>query len=204
MKHPRPDLSLAVSRETGERLATFVDVLLTWNRRINLVAHADEHAIWKRHVDDSLQLIPWLGSAAAYADIGTGGGFPGLIVAIASGLPAHLIEADQRKAAFLREAARLTSTAVTVHACRAEAVTRVRVPLITARAVAPVNELLGLAAPLLEWGGSCLFLKGRRVEDELTSARRHWHITVDRAASRTDPDGSVLRIHGIRRVECGA
>jgi 16S rRNA (guanine527-N7)-methyltransferase len=132
--------------------------------------------------------------------LGSGAGFPGLILALATRVPFDLIEADQRKAAFLREAARVTDAPVRVHATRIEAAGVAPAPLVTARAVAPLSKLLALAAPLLAPGGQCLFLKGASVQSELTHAATQWHMHVERIPSRTAPDASILRISDPSRV----
>ena len=188
----------SVSRETLER---FADLLLRWNRHLNLISRRDEPLIWERHIADSLQLAELISPRPARAiDIGSGGGFPGLVLSIATGIPFDLIEADQRKAAFLLEAARKLNAPVRVYACRAEAAPLLPAGLITARAVAPLSALLALAAPLLAPGGFCLFLKGSRVDDELTAAGAKWHMQVQQLPSRT-PGGSILRITDLIRVQ---
>ena len=188
----------SVSRETLER---FVELLLRWNRRLNLISRHDEATVWERHIEDSLQLAALMAPRPDRAiDIGSGAGFPGFVLAIATGVTFDLIEADQRKAAFLHEAARRLNVPVRVHAARAETVQLPPAPLVTARAVAPLPTLLGLAAPLLAPGGVCLFLKGAHVDDELTAAGAEWHIQVQRLPSRT-PGGSILRITEPVRVQ---
>ncbi len=190
-----------VSRETLERLILFGDLLLRWNRTINLISRADEANLWPRHIADSLQLIthmPTLDSPAI--DLGSGAGFPGLVLAIATGTKFHLIEADTRKATFLREAARATAAAVTIHACRIEAATLAPSPLITARALAPLSSLLTLAAPFLAQSGICLFPKGRDAELELTDAARAWNMRVEKIPSQVDRSGVILRISEVARV----
>jgi 16S rRNA (guanine527-N7)-methyltransferase len=194
-----------VPRETRARLDAFATLLLRWNRVINLIARGDEPEIWQRHIADSLQLVPFISPGTARAiDLGTGGGFPGLALAIATQIPFDLVEADQRKAAFLREAGRALGVKVTVHAVRAEAVKLEPAPLITSRALAPLPRLLTLSAPLLSPGGICLFLKGVNVESELTSAAREWHMHVERVTSQTAPGASILRISDIARVHDNA
>ncbi len=187
---------VCVSRETHERLLIFAALLTRWTPRVNLVARADVPRLWERHIQDSLQLLPLLSPASAGLDLGSGGGFPGLVLAIAGALRFDLVEADQRKAAFLREAARETDAAVTVHACRIEALT-VTSKLITARALAPLSQLLPLVSPLLEAGGECLFHKGVRAEQELKLASANWQFDVNRFASASNPDGVILQIRGI-------
>lgn len=185
-----------VPRETRERLLTFERLLRRWNAHINLVAPASLDDLWHRHIDDSLQLAPLLPKTGLAIDIGSGAGFPGLILALATGLPFLLVEADQRKAAFLREAARATATVVEVAACRIEAVRRTG-DVVTARALAPLPRLLALAAPLLRPDGVCLFLKGADAAAELADAQTHWRFIAEQHASITHPDGVILRLHGI-------
>jgi 16S rRNA (guanine527-N7)-methyltransferase len=190
-----------VSRETLAELEKFSALLLRWNRTVNLIAPRDEPLLWKRHIADSLQLVPLIRQPCDRAiDLGSGAGFPGLILALATNIPFDLIEADQRKAAFLREAARITGARVRVHAVRIEAAKLPPAPLITARGLAPLPKLLDLAAPFLAPGGQCLFLKGANVQTELTHAAAQWHMQAERIPSRTAPDARVLRISDLRRV----
>lgn len=204
MKHPFPSAELAalgVSRETSARLEAYVATLESWSQRLNLIGRHDLGAIWPRHVLDSLQLLPLIRPGLSHAiDLGSGAGFPGLILAIASGIRFHLVESDQRKAAFLREAARITGAPATIHPQRIETLQITPAPLITARALAPLNRLLPLAAPLLAEGGECLFLKGAQVEAELDEARQDWHMDVHRHPSRTSPDATILQIRGLRHA----
>ena len=193
--------ALDVSRETQDRLSIFVDCLLRWNRTVNLISRKDESEVWQRHVHDSLQITHWMHPTPTRAiDLGSGGGFPGLVAAIATGIPFDLVEADQRKAAFLREAARLTRAPATVHAVRIEKLVLQPASLVTARALAPLALLLSLAGRFVAPGGYCLFLKGAGVESELTAASAQWHMRVERIASQTSPDASVLRISEILPV----
>jgi 16S rRNA (guanine(527)-N(7))-methyltransferase RsmG len=183
------------------RLRGFAELLWRWNGRINLVGQTDPATLWTRHILDSAQLAPLLPTTPdVLVDFGSGAGFPGLVLAIVAGWRAHLIEADARKAAFLREAARLTAADVVVHVARAEDAAVRQAPVVTARALAPLPRLLALAAPALAPQGLCLFPKGRRVLDELTAARREWHMEVEQFPSRTDPAATLLRIREIRPV----
>ena len=187
-----------VSREKIRQLCA---LLLRWNRTINLISRDDEPLIWERHVADSIQLVTLMTPPPGRAiDLGSGAGFPGLILALASGVPFELIEADRRKAAFLRQAVRLTDAPATVHPVRIQAARLAPAPLITARALAPLPRLLDLAAPFLAPGGQCLFLKGAGVEAELTDAARQWHMRVQQIPSRTAPNASILRISNLSRV----
>jgi 16S rRNA (guanine527-N7)-methyltransferase len=191
----------SVSNDCRERLGRFVDLLTKWNASVNLSARGDLPAIWARHIADSLQLAPLLLPRPERAiDLGSGGGFPGLILAVATGIPFDLIEADQRKAAFLREAARVVAAPATIHARRIEEAPVARASVVTARALAPLPKLLDLAAPKLDPGGYCLFLKGRTSKAELTAAAAGWHMRVEQFPSTTDPSATILRVSEISRV----
>jgi 16S rRNA (guanine527-N7)-methyltransferase len=194
---PAPPLEAA----TTARLDAFTDLLLRWNARINLVADRDAEAVRTRHIADSLQLLPLLPEGdGPVGDLGSGGGFPGLVLAIASRRPFHLVESDRRKAAFLTEAAaQLGLTHVRVHPQRIEAARLPPLAAVTARALAPLTDLLPHAARLLAPGGIALFPKGRTAEDELTAALMHWTLRVERFQSRTAPDATLLRLSEIRR-----
>ncbi len=184
------------------RLHRFVDLLLRWNASLNLIAARDASSVWERHVADSLQLVPLMPPGITRAsDLGTGGGFPGLVLAIATNVAFDLVESDRRKAAFLRTAVLETGAPATVHACRIEDAVLPPTRLVTARALAPLPRLLPLAARLLADDGTCLLLKGAKVETELTAAAKDWDMAVDRTPSRTSPDGVVLRITGLRRLQ---
>jgi 16S rRNA (guanine(527)-N(7))-methyltransferase RsmG len=200
VKHPRDEPPFGVSRGTEERLRAYVDLLLQWNRRINLVSARSAEDVWRRHVVDSLQLLPLLPAGPApLLDIGAGAGFPGLVLAAATGRGASLVEADKRKAAFLLEASgRLGLAGVEVHAKRIEDVELPRARLLTARALAPLPTLLRHAHALLAPDGAALFPKGRTAEEELTSASRDWMMRVERFPSRTDPASTIFRISEIR------
>ncbi len=172
-----------------------------WSSRIQLVAAGDLDHLWPRHIEDSLQLAPLIPAGADRAiDIGSGAGFPGLVLAIATGLPFDLIESDQRKAAFLREAARETGAPAIVHAMRAESAQLPPAPLVTARALAPLGRLLDLATPFLAPGGTCLFPKGRSADTEIAEAARSWRFRIDRLPSHTHPEGKILRITELAHV----
>jgi 16S rRNA (guanine(527)-N(7))-methyltransferase RsmG len=200
VKHPDVT-AVEIPPEARERLERFADLLLRWNARINLISRADEATIWPRHVLDSAQLAPLIPDAAGpLIDLGSGAGFPGLVLAVLTGRRVHLVESDQRKAAFLREAARLTRADVVVHAVRAETLRLPLAPVVTARALAPIADLLPLAAPLLTPDGVCLFPKGRGVDAELTAAASGWHMRVERFPSQTSPGATLLRISEIRRA----
>jgi 16S rRNA (guanine527-N7)-methyltransferase len=190
-----------VSRETLALLQVFATLLLRWNRAVNLISRRDEADLWPRHIADSLQLIPLIPPDIRRGiDLGSGAGFPGLVLSIATGIPFDLIEADLRKAAFLREATRITGAPVTVYPVRAEVAVVPPAPLVTARALAPLPDLLNLAARFLAVGGTCIFLKGANAASELTAAAAEWHMQIERVPSQTAPDACILRISDIARV----
>jgi len=209
-----------VSRETMARLRTYADLLGKWNRAINLVARDSLADLWRRHFLDSAQLWPLLpapprGRTRVLVDLGSGAGFPGLVLAIMGAGDVHLIEADQRKSAFLNEVARATDTDIAVHNCRIEDMPLLPADVVTARACAPLARLLGLAAPFLgpamatdpamatesaiatDPGGIGLFLKGRSLERELTDSTRLWRMRFDLHPSRTDPAARILRLRSL-------
>jgi 16S rRNA (guanine527-N7)-methyltransferase len=190
-----------VSRETLERLEAYADLLRKWAKRVNLVGESTLDDLWRRHMLDSAQLwrhIPE--DARVLVDFGSGAGFPGLVLAIMGIAETHLIESNHRKGTFLREVARITGAPVTVHTARAEALSGWQADIVTARALAPLPILLEYAAPFVTPRTLCLFLKGRRVDDELTETQKGWNITYDIFSSLTDPEGSIVRLEAISRV----
>ncbi|MEP9354553.1 16S rRNA (guanine(527)-N(7))-methyltransferase RsmG [Xanthobacter sp. KR7-65] len=198
----------AVSRETFARLETIAELLAKWQKTINLVAPATLPELWGRHIADSLQLINHVPKTPLrWVDLGSGGGFPGLVVgaALAERPDAHmhLVESDTRKAAFLREAARAAGLPATVHPRRIEAVAQglaAGTDVVSARALAPLAKLLDLAEPFLMAGALGVFPKGRDAERELTDARKGWTLDCELRPSVSDPHARVLLVNGARRA----
>ena len=194
-----------VSRETLARLDAFVPMFLKWQRAVQLVAPSTLPNLWTRHIADSLQLLDLAYDAKAWVDLGTGGGFPGLLLAIARakepGWVMHLVESDARKAAFLREAARVTGASAKVHAERIESAAKRlgKVDVVTARALAPLARLVELAAPLLEQGATGIFLKTQYVGEELTETTKSWTIDSTVVPSVTDSRGRIVVIKSVAR-----
>jgi len=195
-----------VSRETEARLDRYVELLLEWQTRTNLVAPSTLPHLWTRHVSDSLQLVSLAPSAKVWVDLGSGGGFPGVVLACAlaetPGGHVHLIERNAKKAAFLREALRVTMSPGTVHlADIGDSVERVvgLADCVTARALAPLHQLIGFAEPLLKQGAKALFLKGQDVEAELTEATKYWNIKPNLHSSRTGGNGWIVELDAIER-----
>lgn len=191
-----------VSRETMARLDVIADLLTHWQKTINLIAPASLPQLWTRHIDDSLQLLDHVPATPLHwTDLGSGGGFPGLVVAAAladrEGSHVHLVESDTRKAAFLREAARKAALPVRVHPQRIEQVApalAAGTQVVSARALAPLPKLLELAAPFLAAGALGIFPKGKDAEGELTAARKGWTLDAELRPSRSDPDARVLLV----------
>jgi 16S rRNA (guanine527-N7)-methyltransferase len=195
-----------VSRETEARLDRFLDLLWTWQAKTNLVSPSTLPKLWSRHVSDSLQLLDLAPAAKNWMDLGSGGGFPGMVLACAltdrPGASVHLVERNGKKAAFLREALRVTGAPGIIHLADIEdIVDRVAGPIdcVTARAVAPLHQLIGFAEPLVKRGAKALFLKGQDVEVELTEATKYWNIKPRLHPSRTGGHGWIVELDGIER-----
>ncbi len=193
-----------VSRETAARLDRFLALLLKWQTITHLIAPSTVPTLWTRHIADSLQLIALAPNAAIWVDVGTGGGFPGLVIACAlsgtTGRLVHLIEGNAKKAAFLREAVAATEAPAVVHAVRMEKFVESftgKADIVTARAVSPLSSLLGQCLPLLRRGALGLFPKGQDVESELTVASRCWKMTADLVPSKTDPKARIVVIRAL-------
>jgi 16S rRNA (guanine527-N7)-methyltransferase len=191
-----------VSRETFSRLETYDALLRKWQAKINLVAKDSLQELWRRHFLDSAQLLPLLPPGNdPITDLGSGAGFPGLVLAMMTEREVHLVDSDQRKGAFLLECARQAGVLdrVKVHTTRIEAAHAWKAPIITARALAALDQLLNWAEPYLMPETVCLFLKGAKAEDELTLASRSWNMAATRHGSLTDPSGVILKLSGIER-----
>jgi 16S rRNA (guanine527-N7)-methyltransferase len=189
-----------VSRETESKLQGIVDNLTRWQKIKNLVGPSTLDEVWLRHIADSLQIAAAAPDAKVWADFGSGAGFPGLVIAATligvPGARVHLVESNDRKSAFLRETARLLGLPVTVHPERIEEVVN-RLPpveIVTARALAPLNDLLEMTAPLLAKGAVALFPKGQDLANELTEASKCWKIRAIELPSLTDPKARILRV----------
>ncbi|MGY8662099.1 16S rRNA (guanine(527)-N(7))-methyltransferase RsmG [Bradyrhizobium sp. UFLA05-109] len=194
-----------VSRETEERLDRYVALLREWQAKTNLVAPSTLSHLWTRHIADSLQLVSLAPSAKRWADLGSGGGFPGVVLACVMaevpGASVHLVERIAKKAAFLREAIRVACAPGVVHLAEiGDNVDRITGPVdcVTARALAPLHQLIGFAEPLVRSGAKALFPKGQDVEAELTEAAKYWTIRPKLHQSRTG-DGWIVELDTIQR-----
>jgi 16S rRNA (guanine527-N7)-methyltransferase len=195
-----------VSRETELRLDAYVDLLGQWQSKTNLVAPSTLPYLWTRHIADSLQLLSLAPQAKLWADLGSGGGFPGVVLACVladvRGARVDLVERNTKKAAFLREAARITGAPAAIHnADIGDYVESLesRIDCVTARALAPLQMLLGFAEPLVRQGATALFLKGQDVEAELTEATKYWNIEPRIHSSRTGGQGWIVELDRIDR-----
>ena len=195
-----------VSRETEVRLDRYVDLLMAWQAKTNLIAPSTLPQLWTRHISDSLQLLDLAPNARHWLDFGSGGGFPGVVLACAMAeypeATVQLVERIAKKAAFLREALRVTGApGSVVLADIGDYVDSLQAPVdcVTARAVAPLHMLLGFAAPLVQRGAKALFLKGQDVESELTEATKYWNIQPLLHPSRTGGHGWIVELNTIER-----
>jgi 16S rRNA (guanine527-N7)-methyltransferase len=196
---------IPVSRETDSRLGNFVELLTAWQKKTNLIAPGTLGEIWTRHIADSLQLFPLAPGARIWVDLGSGGGFPGIPLACllvdVPGAQMHLVESNHKKAACLREAARILALPVSVHPQRIEDFTAAfpgHADVVTARALAPLVKLLPDAYPLLKTGTRFLFPKGQDVGAELTEASRYWTIGAEMVPSKTG-DGQILVVTSLAK-----
>ncbi len=197
---------IPVSRETAERLDRYVMLLREWQAKTNLVASSTLPQLWTRHIADSLQLLSLKPDARIWLDLGSGGGFPGVVLACAlaetPGALIHLVERIAKKAAFLREAIRVTAAPGVVHLSEIGDIVEKwtgRVDCITARALAPLHQLIGFVEPLVNKGATALFLKGQDVEAELTESTKYWNIRYKLHPSRTGGQGWIVEIDQIAR-----
>jgi len=212
MKQQETLASLNVSRETEAQLNDFVALVEKWNPVINLIAKGSIPNIWSRHIEDSAQIIALAKLSDYWIDIGSGGGFPGIVVAfpgivvaiclkeISPSTCVALVESDMRKATFLRQAAALLELNCEIHSSRIESLTIAPAATLSARALAPLPSLLEYAETLVEKDGVCLFMKGQTYQDELAAAQKSWSFEHDIVQSQTDSNAAVLKIRNIRRV----
>jgi 16S rRNA (guanine527-N7)-methyltransferase len=202
----RPHHGLDVSRETLVRLHQYCDLVKKWNPAINLIAKSTVDDIWNRHILDSADLLRLAGlQQGHWVDLGSGGGFPAIVVAIIAAEAAPqvtftLIESDLRKGTFLRTVARETGTPMTVISQRIKDIPDQNADVISARAVAPLTKLLGYASQHLAPSGQCLFQKGRSWQNEIDEALENWRFSVETIPSQTNPESAVLKVRDISRA----
>jgi 16S rRNA (guanine527-N7)-methyltransferase len=195
-----------VSRETEARFEAYIDHLVRWQKIKNLVGPKTLSEVWTRHIADSAQLARFVDVDTKYlVDLGSGAGFPGLVLACLfadrPGFEAHLIESNGRKAAFLREVSRSLKLPVHVHNERIEEALQTllfRIDVLTARALAPLSELLSMYGSLPQQPRKALFLKGQDIDSELTEAAKYWSIDHEIHPSLTNSEGRILVVHAVR------
>jgi 16S rRNA (guanine527-N7)-methyltransferase len=187
-----------VSRETCERLEAYVNLLKKWTGAINLIAPSTTEDIWKRHIEDSAQLYPFVQGAKRMADLGAGGGLPSVVLAILGCGSVHAMESDARKCTFLQECRRVLHLEkhMTVHHGRIESVNPLGCDAIVSRACAPLDNLLRYAHRHLASSGRCFFLKGKHIEHEISVASR-WQFDYALHQSTTSPDGVILELYNL-------
>ncbi|KCV82532.1 16S rRNA methyltransferase GidB [Actibacterium atlanticum] len=198
-------MTLDVSRETLDRLESYEALLRKWNPAINLVAKSTLKDAWSRHILDSAQVFELGQGAKHWVDLGSGGGFPGMVVAIlaaerAPDMKVTLVESDQRKATFLRTVARETSVSAEVIADRIEEVTPLNADVVSARALASLEMLLSFAKRHLNHSGKAIFLKGENYQQEIDAALATWRFNVQKTPSTTDTRAVILSIGELSRV----
>jgi 16S rRNA (guanine527-N7)-methyltransferase len=194
-----------VSRETLERLKTYGDLLIKWQKAKNLVSNSTLDDVWRRHFLDSAQLVPKLqdiygDKALTMLDVGSGAGFPGLVLAAMNVGTAHMVEANGRKCIFMRQVSRETGADAHIHNERIEEIEPFPVDIITSRACARILQLLNWSTPFLKEGVEMWLLKGETAEEELTEAQAYWNMTISRDQSLSDPSGVILRLSDIKKL----
>lgn len=192
-----------VSRETIHRLEIYKRELEHWQKSINLIASSTVPHLWKRHFEDSLQLLSYISTKKQkLIDLGSGAGFPGLVLAISQPetLDVTLIESDRKKCFFIENVSRETKTRVNILNSRIESFEGIYGDIITSRALAPLPQLLKYALPYMKKESMCLFLKGKGVEDEIEEAQKEWEFILEIFPSLTDSKGNILKITNLRRI----
>lgn len=188
-----------VSRETMEKLCIYARLLQKWQPTINLVSNTTLPHLWERHIIDSAQLVPFLpptggNKTLKIVDMGSGGGFPGLILALMTSHHLHLVESDSRKIAFLRTVIRETGCSAQLHPVRVESLPFMNADMLTARALASLQKLLELSKKQHHAGLSCLFMKGRTADSEKEELTGWSQLNITAQASKTDPQGQILQL----------
>ena len=205
MKKGKNNIEMNVSRETRDCLEAFITLVERWNPVINLVAKSSVSDIWHRHLEDSAQIIPLAQLGAHWIDVGSGGGFPGVVAAIilketAPETQVVLVESDVRKAAFLRQASVMLGLNCQIHNARVESLDLPRAATVSARALAPLPKLLQFTERLVEEGGVCLLMKGQSYREEIDAARQSWSFDCDVIKSLTNANAAILEVRNIQRA----
>ena len=198
-------LKTDVSRETFERLEAYVALIEKWNPKINLVSKSSLPEIWDRHIWDSAQIFDIAVEGSVWADFGSGGGLPGIVLAIFAkerrpDMQFYLVESDQRKCAFLRNAVREIGLNVKVHAERIEALDPIGASVISARALTDLNGLLEFVERHSAKNGVAILPKGETWEKEILQAQENWSFEYEEITSKTNNDAAILKIKDFARV----
>ena len=198
-----PSVLQNVSRETMVRLKIYQELLEMWQKKVNLISSATQEVVWERHFEDSLQLLSYLPQKeASLIDLGSGAGFPGLVLALArpETLKVTLIESDFKKALFLENVSRETKCEVTILRTRIESLReKIKGDIITSRGLAPLPQLLRYAHPFVKKDSICLFLKGKNVHKEIQDSQKMWEFKLEIFPSITDSEGKILKITDLQR-----
>ncbi len=191
---------IPVACETVDKLERYASLLIEENEKINLVAASTLPFLWERHILDSAQLFPLITApkTTRLVDLGSGAGFPALVLAIMGVGEVHCIESTGKKARFLEKVAAELALPVTVHQERIESIKGLKADIVTARALAALSELLGLAAPFMKKESFCLFLKGEKADAELTAARKYWTVNAEKTRSMTSETGVIMRLYDLK------
>lgn len=193
-----------VSRETLERLEIYAELIRKWNPKINLVSRNSLADLWERHVEDSLQVFSAVQPKGHWVDLGSGGGLPGLVVAICAiehpDLTVTMVESDQRKSAFLRTCLRETGATARIISKRIESLESLEADVLSARALAELAQLLDYTDLHLKPGGIALFPKGVRWKKEVDAARQRWKFDLEPIKSKTESEAAILKITGVSNV----
>ena len=193
---------LGVSRETMDKLMTYEVQLLKWQRAVNLVSKSTLPDLWTRHFLDSAQLLPHIGNdVKTIVDMGSGGGFPAMVLAMTGRFDVHCIESDQKKIEFLRNVSRETKTKINLHCCRLEHAPELSADLVTSRALASLDKLLSFAEPFSHAKTQCLFLKGANHNEEIACTKQNWHVKFSTYESITDPEGVILKVESFENAQ---
>ena len=179
----------------GTNLEIYVNTLIKWQSSINLISSSTADNVWQRHFMDSLQLIPLIPEGTrSCIDLGSGAGFPGLVVGIVSGMNVTLIESDRKKCTFLREVIRLCKVKASCINARIEQIDNLQASLILSRALAPLDQLFCYSQKLLLNDGVMLFLKGENLNNEIAEAKKKWHFNYDIHKSKTSSTGRIIKV----------
>ena len=192
-----------VSRETSEMLDAFQQLVLKWNNKINLISRASAQDGWERHITDSLQLYEMAPEFEHWVDLGSGGGFPGIPIAIRAretGAKITLVESDKRKATFLRQASRELGLKIEVISERIEQVPGLQADILSARALAHLEVLILYSGQHMKPDGLALFPKGKSWKEEVDKARQQWNFDLQTARSKTERAAAILCISGVSRA----